>query len=445
MLSSTIRHLGCIHPVGMSRPALVDLVAELRGVESAVAALEARATRAINALADQGLDGAGVLRVVGHKSSRAASRISSTAEMLAQLPLIAEALETGRITWSHAAAVASAAEKTSPGKADQALVQRAGECPADLFSKHCREWVARHLPDPPDDPDESAARQRAERGISDWIGRDGMSNIHIKLTPDDGSVFLADLDRRANELFNDDGGRHGAPGAVRTFSQRRADALMAMVRGGNGDNSRGGPPHPKHQVTVVADIGRMRAADPSGFAGIVGSGAPLPQSLLEMLACNSTLTGVLFDGPGRPIFVGRTHRSATKAQWIALIARDGGCVGCGAGVNRCEAHHVQPWQSHGATDITNLVLLCSRCHHDVHDRGTELIRSEGRWQIRLKPPPSAPVHPPDLRRKRSTRRSRPATREPFTNTAVPGASPSVAESSAAMASSMAASPVALTS
>jgi len=204
-------------------------------------------------------------------------------------------------------------------------------------------------------------------------------------------------------------------------------------------------PHPKHQITVVADFERLRSSNPSGFAEIVGSDSPVPQSLLEMLACNSALTGVLFDGPGRPIFVGRSHRSATKAQWVALIARDGGCVGCGAGVNRCEAHHVQPWQVHGATDITNLVLLCSRCHHDIHDRGTELVRLNGRWEIRLKPPPEVAAHPPDLRRSRSTKRSRPATREPFTSTAVPGARPLVNDSSLVMASSMTASSVAATS
>ncbi len=441
MFSSAIRRLRSISPSGLPRGELVDLVSEFRRLESAAAAAEARVVSAINSLPDNGLDGAGVLRVVGHKSSRVASRISTTAEMLSRLPLTAAALESGKITWSHASSIAAAAEKTSPGQADLGLVQRAGECPADLFSKHCRGWVARNLPDPPDDPDEPLARHRSDRGVSDWTGRDGMSNIHIKLAPADGSVFLAELDRRANEMFNDDGGRDGAPGEVRTFAQRRADAIMSMVDSGSpttGDGRRGRAPHPKHQVTVVADISRLRSSEPSGFSGIVGNGAPLPQSLLEMLACNSTLTGVLLDGPGRPIFVGRSHRSATNAQWVALIARDGGCVGCGAGVNRCEAHHVQPWQSHGATDISNLVLLCSRCHHDVHDRGVQLIQRDGRWQIRLKPPPTGRAHPPDRRRSRSTSRSSPATREPFTSTAVPGANELVADCSAAMASSMSA-------
>ncbi len=395
MFAPSIRQLSGMVPSGMSRHELVDLVEGLRRLQGATAATEARVVMAIESLDDGGLDGSGVLRVAGRKSGRVAARISAAAEMLVEMPLTAAALESGDITWSHAAAIATAAEKVSPALADAGLAGRAARCPADVFSKDCREWVARNLPDPPDDPDESADRQRADRSITDWTGRDGMSNIHIKLPP--------------------------------------ADALMGMVRSGGAGSA--SPRHPKHQLTVIADITRLRLDNPAGMAQIIGSGASVPQSLLERLACNSTITAMLFDGPGRPLFVGRSHRSATTAQWLALIARDGGCVGCGADPNRCEAHHVQPWQVNGATDITNLVLLCSRCHHDVHDRGVELVSSDGRWQTRLGPPPA---HPPDLRRRSSTSRSRPATREPFTRTTVPGGSPPVRASSSAMASPMSA-------
>jgi len=58
----------------------------------------------------------------------------------------------------------------------------------------------------------------------------------------------------------------------------------------------------------------------------------------------------------------------------ALITRDKGCVCCGAPPIFCEAHHVTSWIDGGATKITNLALLCKRCHIDLHD---------GHWDIQI--------------------------------------------------------------
>ncbi|MEZ5168528.1 MAG: HNH endonuclease signature motif containing protein [Acidimicrobiales bacterium] len=111
---------------------------------------------------------------------------------------------------------------------------------------------------------------------------------------------------------------------------------------------------------------------------------------------------MLFDGPGRPIWVGRDERNATIAQWRALIARDRGCVGCGADPNRCEAHHIVFWEHWGRTDIDNLVLVCTRCHHDLHHRGHTLRRTNGRWHIDTPNGPSPPGKP-NRNRRRGTR------------------------------------------
>ncbi|MEZ5245696.1 MAG: HNH endonuclease signature motif containing protein [Acidimicrobiales bacterium] len=113
---------------------------------------------------------------------------------------------------------------------------------------------------------------------------------------------------------------------------------------------------------------------------------------------------MVFAGPGQPIWVGRDHRTATLEQWKALIARDRGCVGCGAEVSRCEAHHVIAWLACGPTDIDNLVLLCCRCHHDVHDRQMELARDDagggGSWPVGTRW--SEPVSPCPERARRAS-------------------------------------------
>ncbi|MEI2641594.1 MAG: HNH endonuclease signature motif containing protein [Candidatus Nanopelagicales bacterium] len=67
-----------------------------------------------------------------------------------------------------------------------------------------------------------------------------------------------------------------------------------------------------------------------------------------------------------PLHLTRTSRRASKAQWDALKARDKGCVRCGKPPRYTQAHHIIHWKDGGLTDITNLVLLCARCHHDLH-------------------------------------------------------------------------------
>jgi hypothetical protein len=58
--------------------------------------------------------------------------------------------------------------------------------------------------------------------------------------------------------------------------------------------------------------------------------------------------------------VARSSRTVTPAQLTALQVRDGGCVhpGCTRTAAFCDAHHVQHWSQGGATDLSNLVLLC---------------------------------------------------------------------------------------
>lgn len=70
---------------------------------------------------------------------------------------------------------------------------------------------------------------------------------------------------------------------------------------------------------------------------------------------------------------GRDKRGFTRAQKLALAARDGGCVCCGAPTSWTEVHHIRWWKRHGGrTDLSNGVLLCTACHHRLHDDGWEI-------------------------------------------------------------------------
>ncbi|MYH79019.1 MAG: HNH endonuclease [Acidimicrobiaceae bacterium] len=103
--------------------------------------------------------------------------------------------------------------------------------------------------------------------------------------------------------------------------------------------------------------------------------------MLELLACNASITGVLYDTAGTPLWRGTTKRTATAAQLKALIARDGGCVGCGCHPALCQAHHIKPASQGGPTTISNMVLLCWNCHHKVHHNQWTVARRHGRFEL----------------------------------------------------------------
>jgi hypothetical protein len=83
--------------------------------------------------------------------------------------------------------------------------------------------------------------------------------------------------------------------------------------------------------------------------------------------------------------VARRSRTATRQQRTALHARDRHCrfPGCRIDTTRCEAHHVKEWERGGATCLSNLILLCARHHHLLH---------EGRWRL-IADPDLDPGHP----------------------------------------------------
>jgi hypothetical protein len=109
------------------------------------------------------------------------------------------------------------------------------------------------------------------------------------------------------------------------------------------------------------------------------------------------LADVIRDRGREVLHVGRTHRTAPPRLRRALEVRDQHCaaLGCRIDPSRCEAHHVHEWERGGGTDLDNMVLLCTRHHHAVHD---------GRMSIRRRPehPPGHPDHwqltPPPPRR-----------------------------------------------
>ena len=159
----------------------------------------------------------------------------------------------------------------------------------------------------------------------------------------------------------------------------------------------GGGFGPKAQLCIVMDLEYLATDGERGRCEIPGIGA-MARSELERLGCDADVYGLIFDGRGLPLYHGRKTRRVSPQQWRALVARDRGCVICGAAPGWCQAHHVRYWILGGRTDIDNLALVCHQHHRWIHDNRLILRWGSDGWRA---PPGPAP---PSV----TTRRARPA-------------------------------------
>jgi len=198
------------------------------------------------------------------------------------------------------------------------------------------------------------------RGLVTRWDDDGMLVVSGRLTPEEGELLLSAL-AAVDESSAEDSSTGGDPPP--RADQRRADALMAWVRGATGEAA--GQPRP---ATVVVHVDRAALAGEQGMAHLA-SGEALAPASARRLACDPLLTA-LVRGRGREVLaVGRRRRLVTQAQRQALQVRDEGrCRFPGCEARRfTDVHHVVHWADGGRTDLDNLVTLCSLHHRRLHE------------------------------------------------------------------------------
>lgn len=204
----------------------------------------------------------------------------------------------------------------------------------------------------PEDLDDQLAALRDKRGISLTELGNGLFRLQGYLDPVAG--------RRLSDALAGFIDRVGA-GDPRGSRQRRADALDDLVSAALANTAALGV----SGLSVLVDVEHL----PDGTGARLTDGTVIGPALFARLTCSAVCTVIL--GKRReatfvPLAMGRKARRATPAQWAALTARDRGCVRCGRSPKFCEAHHVIGWADGGETDISNMALTCSRCHHDLH-------------------------------------------------------------------------------
>lgn len=353
---------------------LSELRARLGLIKKAEARLAAMKTAALAAYASRG--GEGLARRVALEellaSKQQARREVETASQFSQVPETLDALGAGEIPEAHAKKIAKAA---SLGPVNEAvLVEAARREDFGTFSRTLRDHQHEQSGD---DGKSLMAKQRQRRELSFFKSPDdGMFVLNGRFDPVAGNRIEAALADEERRLRNN--GDNSADDQA-SFNQRLADALENLVCADTSDR--------KPQGTTLIVTAEWDALNQRLAGARLLDGTPLPVSEALRLACNADILPAVFDTKGQKLWVGRKQRLATEAQRAALIVRDKHCVGCGRSATWCEVHHIDEWSKGGPTDIDNLVLVCTSCHHNIHDDGW-IVHRDRNGTYELRPPPA---------------------------------------------------------
>lgn len=384
----------------------------------------------------------------GH-SGRDAKKVKDREKACDEMPDVEDALDVGDITGAHVDAIAAAARdlpddvRSEFNTHSDDLLARAAVISLDAFVRECRllakQLLARSRKG--SDADELEA-QRAASKVTRWIDKvTGMHATRLELDPVRDAKLSAAINRELSRL-------RGANGNAKTpWQQLLVDATLNVLTGdtiptkpsgdesardddSNGaddddsdDDSNGADAKDVDANAKGVDVNVDRVGeDGSESAGCDGhcrasvdrvpeitvlidyrtmidrafapgmceteNGTPLPVSTVRRLCCDAEIIPMVLDGAGQVLDAGRSKRTATRNQRRTLRSMHRGCAhpGCTVGFDACRIHHIRHWwEHHGLTNISNLLPLCEKHHHDVHEGGWNLTMTPDRIASWLRP------------------------------------------------------------
>ncbi len=297
------------------------------------------------------------LRSATGMSTREARRRTTTAAGSTTFPEAAAALAEGDITHEHLNAFTNAAAN-NPGAANalaaaqSELLTHARHEPADEFAKRV-ERQARNA-DASDSAEQRARRLHQRRNVRSFDDDTGMGIIRAELPPESKEEFWQALCHIARQLWRQNNGHPEPPRAL------------------NGQTS--GVSTPNATVVVLIDITSLTHGLHAGSIAQRLDGEPVPISTIRHLACEAGIIPAVLATGGAVLDLGHRARYASPAQRLALGVMWRTCAypGCNVAAAYTHAHHIQPVDDNGPTDLVNLVPLCTAHHDLVHGGGVHV-------------------------------------------------------------------------
>src|SRR3984893_8600609 len=292
------------------------------------------------------------------------------ARALGTLPRLAEALARGELSYAKVRALTRVS--TPATEARLLAVGRAGT--AAHIERIVRSWrrVDRQA------EARQAKRQHAERGLHVYPEEDGTVLVRGRLTPEIGALLVRALDAARETLYQRARATTGAAAAdpalaPPTRAQQQADALALLAETALHHEIDPGAPGERYQVVVHVDAAVLADPEQPGQS-VLEEGSHVSAETSRRLGCDASRVVMRHDEEGRLLEVGARTRTIPPALRRALLHRDRSCRFPGCHVRVGQGHHVRHWAQGGPTTLGNLVLLCRRHHHAVHEEGYRVSR-----------------------------------------------------------------------
>jgi len=316
------------------------------------------------------------------KSNAEANRTTRRAELFDRWPAVSAALAEGEITSGHADLLTGIPSKYHEALTidlAQLLVIAANES-VDEFRETLAAWKDATAKAAGDDPH----KQRCEaRSCSIRKDKDGMVRLNATMHPEAGAKVRNAVTEIAQDLLRED--QVDDITTERSHNQRMADALEMLAERATSGGAAEGPSRREPTVVVTVGLEDLKA----GLDGAVLGAGPLPAETIRKLACEAGILPAVLDGNGAVLDLGRRTRLASGPQRLALQTRYGAeCAvpGCDRPFEWCHIHHIEHWEHGGATDLDNLIPVCSRHHTQIHDGRLHIERTGGADHWHRKPP-----------------------------------------------------------
>jgi hypothetical protein len=214
-------------------------------------------------------------------------------------------------------------------------------------------------------------RQRRKNRLSRWVDKaTGMHKLLAEVDPVTAATIWGALDSKLETIKQ----REGT--ALVPVERLLVDALVEIVTSPTGDPDERRVP----EIHVHVDVKTLTDGLHEHSLCELTNGTTLPVSTVMRLCCEADIVPIIMGPDGQPLDAGRTVRTANRKQRRLLRNMYSTCAHphCEVPFDHCQIHHVVFWERWGLTDLGNLVPLCLRHHHVVHEGGWRLVMAPDR-------------------------------------------------------------------
>jgi hypothetical protein len=288
------------------------------------------------------------------------------AGLLNDLPVVADAFRSGRLSEAQAREIAAVASDVPD--AEEQLVEAAEKLTLRSLQEECRRVEAAAAVD----EDDRYRQVHRRRRIRSWVDRHNVGRLSATMTPDELARVMSEIDRRCGDIVE---------GAVRgrwfeSWEAHRVDALIEMAT-----PDVDAPARPASMVHVVVDYDAlMRGHTVAGELCEIPGFGPIPVTLARQMSEDCILNVLLTKAVD---VMAVAHGSYTIPAHLrtALDVRDPKCIvpGCDY-YRRLQKDHRNGFGRTRVTKLEDLAHLCPYHHYLKTFCGYTYRGGPGTWE-----------------------------------------------------------------